>query len=99
MGLTFIKSGKHRSKRRKEHKIYSYLLRDYTSEGLIDVLATDITYMSMAKGLYYLEPINDFVNSKVMNWLISNTMDGNWCKEALEDTINKNFVPAFSPLI
>ena len=93
MGLTSTMPGKHTSKRGKGHKIYPYLLRNYTAKAPNDVWATDITYIPMAKGFMYLVAIIDLYSRKIMNWSISNTMDANWCKEALEEAINKNGTP------
>lgn len=87
MGLNAIMPGKHTSRRNKSHKIYPYLLRNLKVERSNQVWATDITYIPMRKGFMYLVAIIDLHSRYVLNWSVSNTMDAEWCKEALEEAI------------
>jgi len=71
----------------KQHKIYPYLLREMHIDHANKVWCTDITYIPMKKGFLYLVAIMDWHSRKVLSWRISNTMDTNFCIEALEEAI------------
>ena len=57
------------------------------------VWATDITYIPMENGFMYLTAIIDLYSRFVVNWSVSNSMDSKWCKEMLEEAIQKNGKP------
>jgi len=71
----------------KGHKVYPYLLRDLTVERPNQVWATDITYIPMARGFRYLVAIMDWYRRKVLAWRLSNTLDTDFCVEALEEAL------------
>ncbi len=77
----------------KGHKIYPYLLRDLTIERANQVWATDITYIPMAKGFMYLVAIMDWYTRKVLSWRVSNTLDTDFCIEALEEALKRYGTP------
>lgn len=87
MGLRAIMPGRHTTKRRKDHKVYPYLLRNLKVERSNQVWGTDITYIPMQKGFMYLVAIIDLHSRYVLNWSVSNTMEAQWCKEALEEAV------------
>ena len=93
MGLRAVMPGKHTSRRCKSHKVYPYLLRNLKIEETNQVWATDITYIPMRKGFMYLIAIIDIHSRYVLNWSVSNTMDAQWCKEALEEAIALHGAP------
>ena len=93
MGLQAIMSGKHTSRRNKEHKVYPYLLRNLTVDHPNQVWAIDITYIPMRKGFMYLVAIIDLHSRYVLNWSVSNSMDAQWCKETLEEAIDRHGQP------
>jgi putative transposase len=70
-----------------EHKIYPYLLRELSIEKSNQVWCTDITYLPVGKGHFYLVAIMDCYSRKVLSWRISNTMDVYFCKSALEEAL------------
>ena len=49
------------------------------------VWCADITYILMRRGFLYLVAAMDWVSRKVLAWKLSNTMDTDFCIEALED--------------
>jgi putative transposase len=77
----------------KGHKIYPYLLRDLSIECANQVWATDITYCPMAKGFMYLVAIIDWHSRRVLSWRVSNTLDTNFCVEALEEALQRFGTP------
>jgi len=68
---------------------YPYLLKDLRIDRPNQVWATDITYLPMTKGFSYLVAIIDLYSRRVMSWQLSNTMDVSFCKEALEEAIER----------
>ena len=87
MGLQVIWQKPNTSKPNPEHKVYPYLLRGLTIERPNQVWATDITYIPMPKGFFYLVAIMDWHSRKVLSWRLSNTMDATFCVEALEEAL------------
>jgi len=85
MGLRSVQPGPHTSKRCKEHKAYPYLLRDLTVKRPNHVWSTDITYIPMAKGFLYLTAIIDVYSRYVVHWLVSNTMEAEWCAQVFNE--------------
>jgi putative transposase len=76
-----------------EHKTYPYLLRNLEITRANQVWCTDITYIRMQKGFLYLVAVMDWYSRKVLSWRISNTMDTDFCIEALEEAIEKYGTP------
>ena len=77
----------------KGHKIYPYLLRDLVIDRPNQVWATDITYIPMAKGFMYLVAIMDWYSRRVLSWRVSNTLDTDFCIEALDEAIQRHGAP------
>jgi putative transposase len=71
------------------HKIYPYLLRDVEVTRPNQVWATDITYVPMRHGFLYLVAIMDWYSRYVLSWRLSNTLDGAFCLEALEEALGR----------
>lgn len=77
----------------KAHKKYPYLLKDLEITHSNQVWSTDITYIKMNKWFIYLIAIIDWYSRKILSWKISNTMDINFCIEALNESIEKYWTP------
>ena len=69
------------------HRIYPYLLRDLVIDRPNQVWCADITYIPMRRGFLYLVAIMDWATRKVLSWRVSNTMDAEFCIEALEEAL------------
>jgi len=89
MDLRALYSRQRTSQPGKGHKIYPYLLRDLAIERANQVWATDICYIPMAKGFMYLVAIMDWHSRRVLSWRVSNTLDTDFCIEALEEAIQR----------
>jgi putative transposase len=87
MGLRAVYPKRRTTQPNKEHTIYPYLLRGLDVVGPGQVYAADITYIPMAKGFVYLVAVIDWYSRKVLAHRISNTMDADFCVEALEEAI------------
>lgn len=70
-----------------EHKIWPYLLRDLTIDRPDQVWCSDITYIPMRRGFLYLVAVMDWATRKVLSWRLSNTMDVEFCIEAVEEAM------------
>jgi putative transposase len=93
MGLQALYPKRRTSMPDKSHKVYPYLLKDMTIERANQVWAADICYIPMAKGFMYLVAIMDWRTRKVLSWRVSNTMDTDFCVEALEEALQRFGAP------
>lgn len=93
MGLEAIYPKKKTSRPHPDHKVYPYLLRNMKIDRPNQVWATDITYIPMARGFMYLVAVMDWYSRKVLSWRLSNTLDTEFCVDALEDAINRFGTP------
>ena len=71
----------------KAHKVYPYLLRDWTLFRPNQVWSADITYVPMPQGFMYLTAVIDWYSRYVLSWQLSNTLDGHFCLVALEQAL------------
>ncbi len=76
-----------------EHTKYPYLLRGVEISRANHVWAADICYIPMAKGFCYLVAIMDWASRMVLSWRLSNTLDGSFCVDALEEAISRYGCP------
>jgi len=88
MGLCAVVPGPHTSKRRREDRIYPYLLRDMKILGRDEVWCADITYVPMRRGYMYLVAVMDWFSRYVLSWEISNSLEVLFCLEALEKALS-----------
>ena len=77
-----------------DHPVYPYLLRGLTIARTNQVWATDVTYIPMARGCAYLVAIIDWYSRRVLAWRLSNTLDTDFCIEALRDALTRFAPPA-----
>lgn len=89
MGLTAIYPKPNTSRAHPENKIYPYLLRTVTVEQPNQVWCADITYIPMKRGHLYLVAVMDWYSRKILTWRLSNTMDSDFCVDALNDAIQR----------
>jgi putative transposase len=75
------------------HRLYPYLLRGIRVERPNQVWCADITYIPLARGFLYLVAIMDWSSRKVLAWRLSNTMDVQFCVEALEEALDRHGPP------
>ncbi len=93
MGIRALYPKPRTSKPGKGHKIYPYLLRDLVIDRPNQVWATDISYIPMAKGFVYLVAVIDWYSRKVLSWRLSNSMDTDFCVDALEEALSRYGCP------
>jgi putative transposase len=87
MGLEAIYPKPRLSAADRQHKVYPYLLRDVAIVRPDQVWSTDITYVPLTCGFMYLAAIIDWYSRYVIAWRLSNTLDGSFCLEMLEEAL------------
>ena len=93
MGLESVAPKPNTSKRRKEHKVYPYLLRNLSITAPDQVWCSDITYIRMPHGFVYLTAIMDWASRYVLSWEISVTMNDDFCVNALKSALRRHQAP------
>jgi putative transposase len=88
MGLFAIYPKPNTSKAHPAHQIYPYLLRGLSITTANQVWCTDITYIPGVKGHFYLVAVMDWYSRKVLSWRISNTLEVEFCVEALSEALS-----------
>jgi len=78
-----------------QHKKYPYLLRNLTIDKPNQVWAIDITYIRLNHGFCYLAAIIDWFSRYVLSYKISNSMEIDFCIDALQEALKKYGNPAF----
>ena len=68
-------------------RAYPYLLRDRVLTHINEVWSSDITYIPMKHGFMYLTAVIDRYSRYVLSWRLSNTLEGRFCLEALEEAL------------
>jgi len=89
MGIKAIYRHPRTSKPAPGNKIFPYLLRGIEITRPNQVWCADITYIPMARGFMYLVAIMDWYTRYVVSWRLSNTMDFDFCVEALKEALKK----------
>ena len=87
MGVEAVYPRPNLSKPAAGHKVFPYLLRGVTIERPNHVWSTDITYIPLLKGFMYLAAIIDWYSRYVIAWRLSNTLDGDFCLEMLDEAL------------
>src|SRR5438094_1986706 len=96
MGLEAIYPKPKLSAAGRGHRIYPYLLRDVSIERPDQVWSTDITYVPLARGFMYLAAVIDWFSRYVLAWRLSNTLDGSFCLDMLEEALGRGRPEVFN---
>lgn len=89
MGMNALYPKPNTSRANHAHKVYPYLLRGLNIDRANQVWCTDITYIPMRKGFLYLVAVMDWHSRKVLSWRLSNTLDTEFCVEALREALHR----------
>lgn len=87
MGLQAIYPKPRTSISNPEHKIYPYLLRNVEIVRPNQVWSTDITYIPMPTGFMYLVAVIDWYSRYILDWRLSNSLDGVFCSDSLQQAL------------
>jgi putative transposase len=69
------------------HKVYPYPLRDVPIDRVGQVWSADITYLPLASGFMCLAATIDWFSRYVVAWRLSNTLDGAFCRDMLDEAL------------
>jgi putative transposase len=72
-----------------DHRVYPYLLRGLTIERPNHAWCSDISYIPVRGGFLYLVAIMDWASRRVLAWRLSNTMDTQFCLDALTEALER----------
>lgn len=87
MGVQAIYPKPKTTRAAQEKRVYPYLLRELKIERPNFVWSADITYVPMRQGFMYLVAVIDWYSRYVLTWQLSNTLDGDFCLEALQQAL------------
>jgi putative transposase len=96
MGLEAIYPKPRLSAGGRNHKVYPYWLRDVAVTRPDQVWSTDIPYVPMPCGFMYLAAVIDWYSRYVVAWRLSNTPDGEFCLEMLEEALGRGRPEVFN---
>ena len=96
MGLRAIYRSPRASRPAPEHRVYPYLLRNARVTRPNQAWAADITYLPMARGFLYLVAIMDWHSRCVVAWRLSNTMEADFCVDALKEALGQGQPEVFN---
>lgn len=89
LGIEGMMPGPKTSKSKESHYKYPYLLRNLCIDHVNQVWGTDITYIPVTEGYIYLVAVLDWFSRYVLSWKLSNSLEGKFCVEALEEALEK----------
>lgn len=89
MGLEAIYPKPRLSQAAPGHRLYPYLLRGVKVTRPDQVWSADITYVPLARGFMYLAAVLDWYSRYVIAWRLSNTLEGSFCVELLEEALGQ----------
>jgi putative transposase len=96
MGLEAIYPKPRLSAAGRGHKVFPYLLLDVAVGRPDQVWSADITYVPLASGFMYLAATIDWYSRLVVAWRLSNTLDGSFCLDMLEEALGRGRPDVFN---
>jgi putative transposase len=87
MGIEGVAPRKRTTRPAPGHRIFPYLLRDVEVTHADQVWSSDITYIPLRHGFLYLAAIIDWFSRYVLSWRLSNSLEGSFCLEALDEAL------------
>jgi putative transposase len=96
MGLEAIYPKPRLSAAGRNHRVFPYLLRGVAVERPDQVWSADITYVPLRSGFMYLAATIDWYSRYVLAWRLSNTLDGSFCLDMLEEALGQGRPEVFN---
>jgi len=96
MGLEAVYPKPRLSAPQPGHRVYPYRLRNVSVQRPDQVWSTDITYVPLASGFMYLAAVLDWYSRYVLAWRLSNTLDGSFCLEMLDEALSRGKPEVFN---
>lgn len=75
------------------HRIYPYLLRGVRIERPNHVWSSDITYVPVPGGFFYVVAVIDWFSRLVLSWQMSNSLESGFCCRALTEALESYGCP------
>lgn len=94
MGIEAVYPKPNTSRPHPQHKVYPYLLRNLAIDRPDQVWVSDITYIPMERGFMYLTAVMDVYSRKILSFRLSNTLDSDFCVQALQEALTRHGRPA-----
>src|SRR5688572_11343363 len=96
MGLEAIHPRPKRRGGGRGHRVFPYVLRGVAVERADQVWSADITYVPLAGGFMCLAATIDWYSRLVVAWRLSNTLDGAFCRDMLDDALGRGKPAVFN---
>jgi putative transposase len=96
MGLEAVGPRPRTTRRDPNHRVFPYLLRNVDIVRRDQVWSTDITYVPMPRGYLYLTAVMDWYSRYVLSWRLSDTLEGSFCLDALEEALHRGTPEIFN---
>jgi len=80
----------------RAHKKYPYIARNEPIARINQVWSTDITYLQTVFGTVYLIAIIDWHSRLILSWAMSNTMQEEFCIDALQESLKRGIPTIFN---
>ncbi len=90
MGISGVCPGPNLSKRKQEHAIYPYLLRNVSAGYPNHVWGIDITYIRLHKSWMYLVAILDWYSRYVVNWHLDDSLEIDFVLAAVDEALARH---------
>jgi len=96
MGIESVAPKKRTTLSSSSNPKYPYLLRGLEIVRPNQVWYSDITYIPMKNGFMYLVAVMDWYSRNVLSWRVSNSMDVDFCMDALRDSLSEKTPEIFN---
>jgi putative transposase len=96
MGLEAIHPRPKRRGDGRPHRVFPYLLRGVAVDRPDQVWSADITYLPVVGGFMYLAATIDWFSRFVVAWRLSNTLDGAFCRDMLDEALGRGRPEVFN---
>ena len=93
MGIMALFPTRNLSRPNPAHRVYPYLLKGVEIVRPNQVWSVDITYIRLAHGFAYLVAVIDWYSRRVLSWRLSNTLESDFCVEALNEALRRHGKP------
>jgi putative transposase len=96
MGIEAVYAKPQLSQPGEGHQIYPYLLQGMKIERCNQVWSTDITFIPLVQGFVYLVAVMDWFSRFVLSWVLSLTMELEFCVQALKGALHRGCPEIFN---
>ncbi len=96
MDIQAAMPGPHTSRPHPEHRIYPYLLRGMKICAPDKAWCSDITYIPIQGGFFFLVAVMDWYSRYVIAWELSNSLDTSFCVDVLQMALSQGTPEIFN---